>query len=156
MKITYFQNISNLQDLKNLYRKLAMQHHPDHGGDVEKMKIINLEFEYLFENLPKTKQEEYSEQTASEYMEIIEVLIFIPNINIEICGTWVWVTGDTKPVKDILKAAGFKFAGKKIAWYWHGEKKYRKRSKRKLSLEEIRDLYGSEQIQKKERKSIPA
>lgn len=154
MKITYFNNINNLQDLKNLYRKLAMQYHPDHGGDVEKMKVINNEFEYLFDKLPKTKQEEVSEQTASEYMQIIKDIIFIPGIKIELCGTWLWVTGDTKPVKDLLSAAGFKFAGKKIAWYWHGNKKYRKKSKRKLSLEEIRDLYGSEQIQKKERQKI--
>ena len=87
-------------------------------------------------------------------MQIIKDIIFIPGIKIELCGTWLWVTGDTKPVKDLLSAAGFKFAGKKIAWYWHGNKKYRKKSKRKLSLEEIRDLYGSEQIQKKERQKI--
>ena len=154
MKITYFNNINNLQDLKNLYRELAKKHHPDHGGDVEKMKVINNEFEYLFDKMPKTKQEEISEQTASEFMQVIKDIIFIHGIKIELCGTWLWITGDTKPVKDLLSAAGFKFAGKKIAWYWHGNKKYRKRSKKKLSLEQIRDIYGSDEIQKKERQKI--
>jgi curved DNA-binding protein CbpA len=156
MDINYFKGINNLQDLKNKYRELAKRYHPDHGGDTEIMKQINNEFDYLFNTLPKTKQEQASKQTSNDFMQVIKNIIFIPNIKIELCGTWIWITGDTKPVKEQLKAAGFKFAGKKVAWYWHGEKKYRKRSKKKLSLEEIRDLYGSEEIQKKQRTAISA
>lgn len=29
------------------YRVLAKQHHPDHGGDIEKMKEVNSAVEYL-------------------------------------------------------------------------------------------------------------
>jgi|BioPla2DNA2_1021312.scaffolds.fasta_scaffold189662_1 curved DNA-binding protein CbpA len=154
MTINYFKGIDNLQDLKNLYRELAKKHHPDHGGDNETMKKINAEFEYLFNTLPKTKGEKASEQTATDYIKVVENIIHIPDIKIEIIGTWIWITGNTKPVKEELKKAGFKFAPKKVAWYWHGQKKYRKRSKKKLSMEEIRNLYGSEELEKKERKKI--
>ncbi len=154
MTINYFKGIDNLQDLKNLYRELAKKHHPDHGGDTKTMQQINNEFEYLFNTLPKTKGEKTSEQTATDYIKVVENIIHIPDIKIEIIGTWIWITGNTRPVKEELKKAGFKFAPKKTAWYWHGQKKYRKRSKKKLSMEEIRNLYGSEELEKKERKKI--
>jgi len=158
MEIKYLEGVKNLQELKNLYRELAKKHHPDHGGDTKTMQKINAEFEYLFNRLPKTKQEEAAEkagETAADYMQVVENIIFIPGIKIELCGTWLWVTGDTRPVKEQLKTAGFKFAPKKIAWYWHGGK-YRKRSKRKLSMKEIRDLYGSEELEKRERQKVTA
>ena len=153
MRIDYLKAATTRKELKELYREMAKKHHPDKGGDTEAMKKINLEFEYLFDRLPTTKQEQASPETAAEYMKIISDIIAIPGIYIELCGTWVWVTGNTKPIKDMLKAAGFKFAGKKAAWYWHSGK-YRKRSKKKLSMQEIRDLYGSTTIEKEERAAL--
>lgn len=32
-------------------------------------------------------------------------------------GTWIWVYGDTKPHKDVLKENGFHYAPKKCQWY---------------------------------------
>ncbi len=153
MTITYLKEAKTLTELKELYRSLAKIHHPDFGGSHAAMVKLNNEFEYLYDRLPKTKGEEASPETAADYIEVVKNLIAIPGITIELCGTWLWVTGETKPVKELLKVAGFKFAGKKAAWYWHSGK-YRKRSKRKLSLEEIRDLYGSREIEKEEREKL--
>ena len=47
--MTYFQNIHSLADLKKEYRRLALQHHPDKGGDTAVMQQVNVEFEKLFE-----------------------------------------------------------------------------------------------------------
>lgn len=33
-------------------------------------------------------------------------------------GCCIWVSGNTKPHRDILKALGFRWAPKKSAWYW--------------------------------------
>lgn len=41
--LTYFVGVTTLDDLKKTYRHLAMQYHPDCGGDAEKMKAINTE-----------------------------------------------------------------------------------------------------------------
>ena len=49
--MTYFQNIRSLADLKKEYRRLALQHHPDKGGDTAIMQQVNTEFERLFEVL---------------------------------------------------------------------------------------------------------
>lgn len=40
--MTYFTNIKTLDELKAAYRRLAMQYHPDMGGDTETMKAINI------------------------------------------------------------------------------------------------------------------
>lgn len=47
--MTYFQNIRSLADLKKEYRRLALQHHPDKGGDTAIMQQVNIEFEKLFD-----------------------------------------------------------------------------------------------------------
>lgn len=37
----------NEEDLKKLYRKLSIENHPDMGGDIDKMKDINVAYEVL-------------------------------------------------------------------------------------------------------------
>ncbi|HZH97186.1 MAG TPA: hypothetical protein VEY06_14940, partial [Flavisolibacter sp.] len=74
----------------------------------------------------------------------IEKIIYLPGIVIEVVGNWIWVTGNTRPLKEVLKAAHFYFAPKKCAWYFRTEE-YKRRSWGK-SLEEIRQRYGSEKV----------
>lgn len=47
--MAYFQNIHSLADLKKEYRRLALQHHPDKGGDTAVMQQVNIEFEKLYD-----------------------------------------------------------------------------------------------------------
>lgn len=44
----YFKKVSSLEDLKQQYRTLAMEHHPDRGGSTEAMKAVNGEYDVLF------------------------------------------------------------------------------------------------------------
>ena len=39
------------------------------------------------------------------------------NVKVEIIGTWVWVSGDTKPHKNILAKMGLHYSGAKKMWY---------------------------------------
>ena len=66
----------------------------------------------------------------------------MPGVNVEVCGSWIWATGNTKAYKSALKELGFKWASRKSAWYFHVGP-YRKRSKSELSLDEIRRRFGS-------------
>ena len=43
----YFNDLSNIAEVKVIYRRLAMLNHPDMGGDAEIMKRINIEFEQI-------------------------------------------------------------------------------------------------------------
>ncbi len=80
-------------------------------------------------------------------MEIKEVIKKVSDLNltIEICGNWVWLHGDTRPHKDILKTSGFKWAPKKKLWYWRPAE-YRSFSRGKFSMNEIREKHGSQRV----------
>lgn len=45
--MTYFLDVKEKSDLKNRYRKLSLAYHPDKGGEIEKMKAINQEYNML-------------------------------------------------------------------------------------------------------------
>ena len=150
----WFNNPQTLEDLKKEYKRLAVKHHPDVGGSKEDMQEINNEYEKLFDQLKNTHKNADGEfytstkgttETAAEFMDIISSLIHLEGIAIEVCGSWLWVTGDTKPHKDVLKELKFRWSYNKQAWYFHRDG-YHKRGKRSLSLDEIRDFYGSEKI----------
>lgn len=46
-------NFSHIVNIKRAYRKLALKNHPDRGGDIEKMKLINMAYEILSKHKDK-------------------------------------------------------------------------------------------------------
>ena len=50
---------ANSNEIKKAYRKLAMKHHPDKGGDPDKFKEINSAFEILSDPEKKEKYDHY-------------------------------------------------------------------------------------------------
>lgn len=77
----WFINPQTLEELKKQYKKLAMLHHPDVGGNVRDMQEINAEYDKLFELLKNTHQtadgKTYTAktETAAEFKEIINRII---------------------------------------------------------------------------------
>lgn len=70
----YFAAINNLEELKREYKRLAMQHHPDRGGDTATMQAINAEYDAAFARLKviynataATPTTETAESTRSEF-----------------------------------------------------------------------------------------
>lgn len=156
----YFTNCKTAEELKKEYRRLAKELHPDLGGRKEDFQEMQNEFETMWERLKNihinSEGETYTKETAEtpqEFINIINVLTKLKDIEVEICGSWIWVSGNTKAHKDILKQLKFRWANKKQAWYYHTEP-YRKKSKRELSLDEIRELFGSQQYKAKEEKEL--
>ncbi len=150
----WFNHPQTLEELKKQYKQLAVKHHPDKGGNTADMQEINAEYDRLFELLKNTHKDAEGQtyttqtettETANDFKEIIEKLIQFSGIHIEICGSWVWVTGCTIVYKEELKNMKFRWSKSKVAWYYHREE-YRKCTKRTYTLDEIRDLYGSETI----------
>jgi curved DNA-binding protein CbpA len=140
---------TTLEELKTAYRNLAKKHHPDKGGSKEDMQAVNAEYDRLFpklKNIHKNKDgETYNKETAEtaeHFKKLISELMKIDGITIEIIGCFVWVTGNTKPHKDQLKALNFNWHCKKTAWYLAPDD-YRKRSRKNYELDEIREMYGT-------------
>lgn len=142
------------EQLKAEYKKLAMENHPDRGGNTSDMQEINNEYDILFVKLKDIhttaegntyRASRGTTETPEEFKNIINALINLEGINIELCGSWLWLTGNTREHKEVLKGLHFKWSKSKCAWYYHTSD-YRKLSRKTYSLDEIRDLYGSETI----------
>lgn len=144
----YF-SASNIQDLKKQYKALVKKFHPDNGGDEEILKSVNQEYEKALKELTEPKERDnINWDDVHAYMDKLTGIINVPGVFIEIIGTWLWVSGDTTPVKDQLKENGFKWHSKKKMWFWYPGK-YRRFGKRQYSIDEIRNKYGSDLISKK-------
>lgn len=143
----YFTKPQTLEELKKQYKKLAFENHPDRGGNAETMKKINVEYDELFQKLKNVHKnangETYKTETAEPpemFKNIIEKII--------IFGAWIWLTGNTFPHREQLKELKFRFSNSKKAWYFHNDG-YVRKTKKRYTLDEIRDLYGVEKIKNK-------
>lgn len=151
----WFNNPKSLEELKKDYKRLAMKHHPDvSGGNDADMKEINAEYDMLFVTLKNVHQNASGEtyttktetaETPDEFKDIIDALIRLNGIKIEICGSWLWITGNTYPHRKALKELHFRFSKSKTAWYYHTAD-YKKTNNKTFTMEQIRDLYGSETV----------
>lgn len=144
-----FNKCETLEELKAVYKRLAMQHHPDRGGDVEIMKQVNALFDEYFETLKNVHRnkagEKYTKETKetpSEYKDIINELLKMRGVVIEIIGSFIWVSGDTKEHKDKLKSMGFKWHSKKVCWY-KPPAGYKKHNNKKYTMNDIRNMFGT-------------
>lgn len=85
--------------------------------------------------------------------EVLEKIINFVDIEIVICGQWIWVSGNTYPYKKELKELGFKWASKKKQWHFHTDL-FRKKSRKVLSMDEIMDYYCSTIVNTTQRKQL--
>jgi curved DNA-binding protein CbpA len=149
----YFKNCLNLDEAKKLYFDLAKKLHPDKGGNTADFQELANEFE-KFTPTPENEKfkGEFNQWNAREYAHIIEELIKIPDIIIEICGSFIWIGGETKKYVDQIKAINtgdsYKrgWSNEKVKWKFFPSS-YRKFNKMKFSMNQIRSRYGSEIVE---------
>ena len=143
-----FQDIEGINEAKKIYKTLAKKLHPDIWGSEEDFKILNEIYNNLIEHKIYFSN---SSKFDIELEKIISLILHFENINIELVGSWIWVSGDTKEIKEKLKEIGFKWASKKKMWYY-GEMKAKNPNPK--SMEEIKTKYGSETLKSNEKKKI--
>ncbi len=126
---------------KQAHRKACKKYHPDiNPAGEEMMKLVNEAYSILqdFTGNVREQQTEYGEQLN----DALNAILNLSGLFIEICGAWIWVSGNTIAHKNILKASGFKWAHKKKAWYFRPEQ-YRSKGRGQSSMDDIREKYGS-------------
>lgn len=145
----FFKDVNTLEELKREYRRLVMIHHPDHGGDTATMQAINAEHDALFDALKAKHNAEHDEdhqttETPEEFREIIEALLRMDGVEVELCGSWLWIGGNTRAHKDDLKAAGCRWSSSKKLWYWRHAEDAHRWHRGRSTIGEIRTKYGSQ------------
>jgi len=159
-KLQFFKGFNvNLKTVKARFKDLCFIHHPDIGGDVEMMKLINLEYEFivkncLFDFISENEERFYNVNYEMQYPDIIAQLIKLSGIVVEIVGNWLWISGNTKTHKDTLKVIGCRFAPKKFMWYFRPEDFKMSKNKKPKNMRDIYDKYGCERIIQNEEKKI--
>lgn len=123
----YFENVTCIEDLKRQYFALAKKLHSDiTGGSDEAMKTLNAEYSELQKRLKDihksvkedSKDEVYTAKTPTneapeDFINIIKFLLSLKGLDVELCGRWIWITGETKAHKDLLKEMGCKWCSNK-------------------------------------------
>lgn len=116
MNINQALNVLNLkgtvskEELAKAYKKMAIKYHPDRNPTgVEMMKVINSAYEFLKGlNLEEIKHTD--EKNAYDYSEdlekVISEILKMQGVEIEVCGNWIWLSGNTKEYKDQIKLLG--------------------------------------------------
>ena len=80
-------------------------------------------------------------ELAAQIKSQVAAIDHLPMIKIEVVGKWIWVSGETKTVRQDLKSAGYFWSPKKKMWYWRPAGG---RSPSKgMSMPWIRAKYGS-------------
>ena len=145
----YFTECKTLDELKKEYRRLAMLNHPDVGGDLETMKAINNDYAERFEALKSQHNaaaDEYHQttETPEEFRDIVEALLRLDGLEVELCGSWLWIGGSTREHKEALKAAGCRWSSSKKLWYWRHAEDGHRWHKGSKTMNQIRTKYGSQ------------
>ncbi len=154
-------NLSNgiytLADIKQAYRKLASINHPDKGGNTHLMQLINNAFaeltDYLKDNDTLDLSQEHSNDTELDF-SFLEILKLMSGIIIEVCGSWVWLRGDTISYKEQISKLGFKFSGSKKSWHWSPTISALRKKRGCRTMVEIRKVFGSIVVQSKQQPTL--
>lgn len=157
----YFSDVKTSEDLKRVYFNLAKRYHPDRpDGNLAIMQEINAEYRQLFlmvkdQHLNKEGEIYTSKVKSSElpddYINIISVIFSSKlEIEVELCGRWLYIRGDTKPLKESLKKEKAFWSPTKGCWIWHPKDSYR-RPHQSWGMDEIRNCYGSAIVENDEK-----
>ncbi len=87
------------EEIKQAYRQAALKFHPDRNpAGAEMMKIINAAYDVLKDYAGEIETED-SDGEAGNYPDavndVLNAIIGLDGLDIEICGAWVWVDGET-------------------------------------------------------------
>lgn len=142
-------NNVTLPELKTIYKKLAVKHHPDKnpqtGADM--MKMVNAAYDFLCNNFELIQNISFESASFYNYSDdferVLKTVSELDGLVYEVIGNWLWISGETKKHREVLHGIGCKWASKKKQWFYRPDE-HKSFNRKELTLEEIRERYGSE------------
>ncbi|WP_299011337.1 DnaJ domain-containing protein [uncultured Shewanella sp.] len=179
MNINDALNILNLsqsvtkKEIKKAYKAASLKYHPDRNpAEAETMKLINLAYDFLrsldsFESETIEATEDFQQTDYSEEFNTVLSALFVlqerenADFEIEICGNWIWISGNTKPFAKQLGrkegGIGCYFCKKNGGCWYYRPEQFKSKNRKSCSMNEIRELHGSHKpVYGKNRKYIAA
>lgn len=150
--------IKDLDALKKQYFSLAKKYHPDAGGTTVQFQELQAEYDKLLKKILSgsglsEEQKQNEKEIDKAIRDIIDSIINLPGITIELVGKWLWIGGDTYPVRTILKSAGLVYIKKAGVSYWV-YKGVESKSRGKMDINEIKAKYGVHEFKAPAKKLI--
>lgn len=81
-------------------------------------------------------------ESSEDLEKVISEILKMQGVEIEVCGNWLWLSGNTKEYKEELKKLGCFWASQKKKWYYRPIK-YKSLNRRSWDMDSIRKKYGS-------------
>lgn len=151
--MNYFNECTTIDEAKGLFNKLVFRLHPDTSGYDSQKDFIRMYDEFKGLRLKDFSGKEAG-VNADELYNLIKLFDGLDGIIISFVGSFIWLEGDTYSNKDKIKAISIdgmnapRYASKKKAWYF-SPIDYKKKGKKSLGLNEIKELYGTKQFKAK-------
>jgi hypothetical protein len=147
MKTNFFYGCKTSGSIRTRYDELSRVFNPTNDKiPNEMMNTIREEYDKLmivFKDAMLAEAVKEKEQASvSQKIKELQEKIDPAGLHLEICGTWLWVTGKTYLVKDTLKELGFRYSSSKLSWYYRQEDD-RSPNQEPIPLDLIREKYGS-------------
>ena len=143
-----FRGVDGINEAKKIYKNLARKLHPDVGGSTEAFKLLQEVYNSVLEQGASVGEDaEYD----LELERVISKILHYENLIIEVVGSWIWLSGETRAIKEVLKELKFKWASKKKQWYY-GEMKGR--NPKQKSMDDIKAKYGCTRVKTKVNKKV--
>jgi hypothetical protein len=144
------------REIKKRFHELMLIHHPDRGGNLQICQEIVGQYREALKSCQYTGVEwngqhqdyQYDETLEKEFEEAMNWAMTLTFCKIELIGTWLWVTGKTQPIRDMLKEKGFHWAKRKETWCFHVG--LWRKNKKHFHLDDLRARHGYQVLKEQE------
>ena len=158
----YFNNVTTLEEAKNLFRTLCKDLHPDTSGYDSQSEFVKMHSE--FKTLTKTLKfntgfESDKDFDADAFYNALKQFDGLVDIQISFVGCFIWLTDlkagamyNQKETIKSIKVEGYntaRWAGKKKMWYFSSEG-YSQKFKSNKTIDQIKATYGSNDFKTKQ------